>query len=66
MWHFLDRQLQLQMLLYDLLKQQNYMGIDQSWVLLQRLNDYGIFKGNLKWIILDNATNNNITFVQLL
>lgn len=58
--HFLDKQLWLQILLFDLLELQSYTNIEQSWVLFRILVDYNIDKGNLRWFILDNIINNNI------
>lgn len=63
--HFLDKQLRLQMLLLGLPELQSHTGAEQSRVLLQVLNDYGIHEGNLGWFVLDNATNNNTALVQL-
>lgn len=58
--HFLDKQLWLQILLFDLLELQSDTNIEQSWVLFRILVDYDIGKGNLRWFILDNTINNNI------
>lgn len=42
------------------------MGVKQSQVLLQILDNYGIYKDNLEWFFLDNITNNSIALIQLL
>lgn len=58
--HFLDKQLWLQILLFDLLELQSDTNIEQSWVLFRIVVNYDIGKGNLRWFILDNTINNNI------
>ena len=51
--------------IYDLFYFTNFLLIAQASVLLPALNHFGITDNNLRFFILDNATNNDTTLTEL-
>jgi hypothetical protein len=51
--------------IYDLFYFTDFLLIAQAFVLLPALNHFSITNNNLRFFILDNTTNNNITLTEL-
>lgn len=63
--HLMDEKHELKTLLLGLSEINSHSGIEQSRVLLQVLQDYGINGNNLGWFVLDNASNSDTALVEL-